>query len=170
MNVQIKSVIKAGGTAAVIGIILGLLAAIPMQRIIGTGAGSDAIGLILGLLAAIPWLGCVVVPLLGLSFILLPMAAGLGYGYSAQGKETLQESILGGALAGVFGGLIYGFATGLVSLATKAGAAAFLQDVDIIAASSSSIIGVVASLCVALFSGLAFGAIGGALWPAFQKR
>jgi len=170
MNVHIKSIIKAGSTAAVIGIILGLLAAIPMQRIIGTGAGSDAIGLILGLLAAIPSLGCLIVPLLGLGFLLLPMVAGLGYGYFAQGKETLHESMLGGALAGVFGGLVYGSATGLVSLATQSGAAAFLQDVDVIVAANSSIIGVAASLCVALISGLIFGAIGGALWPAFQKR
>jgi hypothetical protein len=57
-----------------------------------------------------------------------------------------------------------------VSLATNSGAAAFLQDVDVVPNAGSSIIGVVVSLCVVVFGGLLFGTIGGALRPAFQGK
>ncbi|MEP7285370.1 MAG: hypothetical protein ABI947_06350 [Chloroflexota bacterium] len=168
MNIDIKSVIKVSGLTAFVGLVVGLLSTIPFHRTIGTGAGPDPIGIVLGVTATIPSLGCILMPLLCISFALVPTGAGLGYGYLAQGKGNL---VWGGALTGALGGFLYGVGAGLISLAGNIGAAAFLQDVQVIARyGNTSIIGAAMSLCAATVIGLIFGAIGGALWPIFKRR
>lgn len=143
MNISTQSVVKAGGAAALVGLILGVLSSIPV-------------------------LNCLFAPLLCVGGLLLPLGAGLGYGYWAPGKEELTESAIGGALAGGFGGFVYGLVTGLVSMATDAGAAAFLEGSGVAVAARSGIGIFLVSLCLPIVGGLVFGAIGGILWPLVQ--
>lgn len=143
MNIDVSSVVKAGGAAAVVGLILGVLSGIPL-------------------------LSCLVVPLLCLGSFLLPTGAGLGYGYLAPGKEDVGQSALGGSLAGGFGGLVYGLASGIMGLITNAGAAVMLEDADLVAGATAGIVGLSITLCIAVVAGFIFGAIGGLLWPLVQ--
>lgn len=168
MNIQTQNIIKAGGITGGAGIALGLLATLPFRSMVGVAAGPDPVGLLLGLAGAFPSLGCILVPALGLGFVLLPTAAGLGFGYWS---ETRRNLAVGGALAGAFGGLVYGIGSGLVSLTTRTGSAAFLQDVDAIARTgSSAIVGVLIGFAIAIGVGLFFGAVGGALSRAVLPR
>lgn len=145
MNIHTPSVVKAGGIAA-------------------------AVSLILALLSGIPFLGCLIWPLACLGWFLIPAGAGVGYGYFAPGKEDLAQSALGGALAGGFGGLVYGLMSGIMSALTNAGMAAFVEQSDIVATASGGIVSFFLSLCPPLIGGLIFGAIGGVIWPLIQER
>ena len=144
MNINTGSVIKAGGIAA-------------------------GVGLVLAILSGIPFLNCLVIPLLCIGAALLPIGAGMGYGYFTPGREEMSQSALGGALAGAFGGLAFGIGTGIMALITDAGAAVFLQDADIAVNSGGNLGGVLVSSCLFVVAGLVLGAIGGLLWPAFQR-
>lgn len=145
MNINTGSVVKAGGIAA-------------------------AIGLVLAVLGGIPFLNCLVLPLLCIGAVLLPIGAGMGYGYFTPGREEMSQSALGGALAGAFGGLAYGLGTGIMGLITNAGATAFLEDADIAVSAGGSVVGLLLSTCLSVVVGLVLGAIGGLLWPMFQRE
>lgn len=144
MNIHMPSVLKAGGIAVIAGIVLGLLASLPI-------------------------LGCIFVPLLCVAWFLLPLGAGLGYGYFAPGKEMLAESALGGALAGGFGGLVYGVVSGIGGLITNAGTVAMMEDPDMLpGALAGGVGGMLLLTCLAVVGGFIFGALGGIIWPLFQ--
>lgn len=143
MRIDTGSVVKAGGIAA-------------------------AIGLLLAVLGGISFLNCLVFPLLCIGAFLLPVGAGLGYGYFAPGREDMGQSALGGALAGGFGGLAYGLGTGVMNFITNAGAAAMLEDADIAVGVSGGIISFLASLCIPIVTGFILGALGGIIWPLVQ--
>lgn len=145
MNIDIGSVVKAGGIAA-------------------------AVGLVLAVLGGIPLLNCLILPLLCIGAVLLPVGAGMGYGYFAPGHEQTSQSALGGALAGAFGGFAYGLGTGLMGLFTNAGATAMLEDADIAVSTGSGVAAVFFSVCISLVIGAVLGAIGGLLWPLFQRN
>lgn len=144
MNINTGSVVKAGGLAAAVGIVLAILGSIPL-------------------------LNCLVFPLLCIGAVLLPVGAGMGYGYFTPGREEMGQSALGGALAGGFGGFAYGLATGLMGLITNAGASAMLEDADIAIGAGGTVVTVLGSMCVSIVVGLVLGAIGGMLWPMFQR-
>jgi hypothetical protein len=144
MNIHMPSVVKSGGIAVLISIVLGLLAALPL-------------------------VGCLVWPLVCLGWILIPLGAGLGYGYLAPGKEALGESALGGALAGGFSGFIYGLVSGIVGLITNAGTVALMEDPGMLpGAFAGGVAGLLISICLPLIGGSLFGALGGVIWPAVQ--
>ena len=143
MNIDTGSVVKAGGIAA-------------------------AAGLVLAVLGAIPFLNCLIFPLLCIGAFLLPIGAGLGYGYFAPGREDLGTSAIGGALAGGFGGFAYGLISGLLGLVTNAGAAAMLEDSNIVVGAGGTAISFLGALCIPIVTGLVLGAIGGLLWPLIQ--
>ncbi|MDX1662256.1 MAG: hypothetical protein R3272_00585 [Candidatus Promineifilaceae bacterium] len=149
MNIHNGSVIKAGGLAAVVALLLGLLT------------------LVIGL---IPFLGdvlvCLLAPLVCLGWFLIPLGAGVGYGYLAPGKETVSESALGGALAGGFAGLVYGILSGIAN-ATGAGAVAVMQQTDVAVDLGAGAI--LIALCGPTLVGLVLGALGGVVWPLFQR-
>lgn len=145
MNINTGSVVKAGGIAA-------------------------GVGLVLAILGGIPFLNCLFVPLLCIGAVVLPIGAGMGYGYFTPGREEMSQSALGGALAGAFGGLAYGIGSGIMGLITNAGAAAFLEDADIAVSAGGGIMGLLLSTCLSVVAGLVLGAIGGLLWPAFQRN
>ena len=143
MNINMGSVVKAGGIAA--------------------GAG-----IVLAILGAIPFLNCLVVPLLCIGSVLLSIGAGMGYGYFTPGREEMAQSATGGALAGGFAGLVYGLGAGLLGLVTNAGATAMLEEADIALGSGGSVVAILGSTCITLVVGLVLGAIGGLLWPVIQ--
>lgn len=152
MNFNMNSVVKAGGLAA-------------------------AVGLVLAVLSAIPFINCLVLPLLCVAWFALPIAAGMAYGYFTPGKETTGQSALGGALAGGFGGLAYGLVSGIFSAVTGGTAAALeqLQGIEglegvAVDGTGFSIGGLLLGVCISVFGGLIFGAIGGVLWPLFQAN
>jgi hypothetical protein len=152
MNFNMNSVVKAGGLAA-------------------------AAGLVLALLSAIPFINCLVLPLLCVAWFALPIAAGMAYGYFTPGKETTGQSALGGALAGGFGGLAYSLVNGIFGAVTGRTTAALdqLQGIEglegvAVDPTGFSVGGLLLGICISVFAGLLFGAIGGVLWPMFQAN
>lgn len=143
MRIDTGSVVKAGGLAA-------------------------AVGLVLAVLGGIPFLNCLVWPLICIGAFLLPIGAGVGYGYFAPGREDMGQSALGGALAGGFGGLAYGLGTGVMNFITNAGAAAMLEDADIAVGAGGTAVSFLVSLCIPIVTGFVLGALGGVLWPLLQ--
>ena len=143
-----------------------------MNSVVKAGGLAAAVGVVLALLGKIPFVGCLVVPLICLGVFALPIGAGMAYGYFTPGKETIGLSALGGALGGGFGGLVYGLLTGLLNAATGgiAGAINQIEGMEGIAVETTgfgfgSLLG---SVCISIFGGLLFGAIGGIIWPMFQ--
>lgn len=152
MNFNMNSVVKAGGLAA-------------------------AAGLILAVLSAIPLLNCLILPLICVAWFVLPIAAGMAYGYFTPGKETMGQSAIGGALAGGFAGLVYSLVNGLLGAATGRATAALeqLQGIEglegvTVDGSGFTIGGLLIGMCISVFVGLIFGAVGGTLWPLFQAN
>ncbi|MDT8304629.1 MAG: hypothetical protein RRC07_01735 [Anaerolineae bacterium] len=143
-----------------------------MNSVIKAGGIGAAIALLLALLGAIPLLNCLLMPLLCLAWFALPVTTGMLYGYFTPGKETLGESALGGALSGGFAGFVYAVINGVVGAATGGVAAAFQQLEGIegmpMEATSFGLGSLLVAVCISVFAGLLFGAIGGVLWPMFQ--
>jgi hypothetical protein len=89
MNLHRPSVIEAGGTAAAISILLGILTTTPLLP--------NILLFVLGLIGG----------------LIVPFSAGLGYGYLAPGEESLSEGLIGGFLTGMVAGFISGTLVGL---------------------------------------------------------
>ena len=99
-----------------------------------------------------------------LSVFLIPIGAGLYYGYLAPGRESSFQSIVGGALSGMVAGIILGLAfsfntlmlttvtTGLLGPALASSAGVFLI--------TGGIMGVVGAI---------LGGIGGLVWRFAQR-
>ena len=96
---------------------------------------------------------------------MIPIGAGILYGYFAPGEEDIGESALGGLLAGGTAGILYGIFQGITALVFSIFDGGGV--VDILAASAITTIG---SVCGFGISGLVFGAIGGLLWQLVQQR
>ncbi len=137
---------------------------IDMQSVIKAGAAAAGVAILLGLLSLIPFLGPVVAICLACAGFLIPVGAGIGYGYLAPGEEDMATSALGGALSGGASGLILGIFSGLSSAVSTA---VYSNVGDALASGT-----VATLLCVCGFGlgGLAFGAIGGVIWPLIQGR
>lgn len=143
MRINTGSVVKAGGIAA-------------------------AVGLVLAILGGIPYLNCLILPLLCIGAFLLPVGAGIGYGYFTPGREDMGQSALGGALAGGFGGFAYGLGTGVMAFITNAGAGAMLEGADIAVGAGGTVVSFFVSLCIPIVTGFLLGALGGLIWPLLQ--
>ena len=140
MKIDFGSVVKAGGAAAVVAIVIGIIAQIPF-------------------LEAIFWVcSCI-------GGFLIPIGAGMLYGYFSPGEEDIGESVLGGLLAGGTAGILYGIFQGLSGLVFSIFDGGGV--VDILATTALTTVG---SMCGFGISGLIFGAIGGLLWPLIQQR
>jgi hypothetical protein len=136
---------------------------IHMPSILKSGGAAAGLALILLLLTFIPVLGDV----FGIVFIcggfLIPIAAGIGYGYLAPGKEELSQSAIGGALAGGVGGVLLAIFFGIQAAITGAATGGLGE---------ALVGGTVATLfcvCGLGIAGLIFGAIGGVIWPLIQN-
>ncbi|MCA9935645.1 MAG: hypothetical protein H6662_11930 [Ardenticatenaceae bacterium] len=137
---------------------------IHMQSVIKAGAAAAGVAILLGLVSLIPFLGQVVAICLVCGGFLIPVGAGIAYGYFAPGEEDMTTSAIGGALSGGASGLILGVFSGLSS----AVGTAFSSNIgDALASGTAATL-----LCVCGFglSGLVFGAIGGVIWPMIQNQ
>jgi len=136
---------------------------IHMGSVLKSGGGAAILAVIFFLFTYIPFLG----DFLAICFLcggfLIPILAGIGYGYLAPGEEDLTQSAIGGALSGGVGGLLLGIFAGI-----SAGVTSAVQE-----GIGEGIVGgaILTLLCVCGLgiAGLVFGAIGGAIWPTIQR-
>jgi hypothetical protein len=140
MKIDFGSVIKAGGVAA-------------------------AAAVVLGIISQIPYFGVILWFCFCIGGFLIPIGAGVLYGYFAPGQEEIGESALGGLLAGGTSGIIYGIFQGLTALIFS-----IFNSSGVVDALATSALTTVFSVCGFAISGLLFGAIGGMLWPLIQQR
>jgi hypothetical protein len=140
MSIDIRYVIKASATT--------LIAAVPVS-----------------ILTWIPLFDGIFVLFFCLGAFLIPIGAGLLYDYFTPEHEELGERSLGGLLAGGIAGLMFGLLLGLETFVSQ-----------IVAGSSvghftgRSGITLIFSMCGFVVSSLAFGAIGGIIWPVLQRN
>jgi hypothetical protein len=130
-----------------------------------SGSAAAVIAGCLYLLALTPFLNDLIVGLMLIGVVVIPLGAGLYYGYLAPGEETFTQSTIGGALSGLVAGIILGIAVGVNAF--------------MLAAASTGILGyaVKGSIGVTILSATIFGvfaaivgAIGGMLWQIVQKQ
>jgi hypothetical protein len=133
-----------------------------MPSILKSGGAAAGLAVLLFLLSFIPVLGDNV----GFCFLcggfLIPIGAGLGYGYLAPGKEETTQSAMGGALAGGASGFLLGIFLGisvLIGGAVTEGLGEALVGAPIFT---------LLCVCGLGIAGLIFGAIGGVIWPLIQ--
>ena len=96
---------------------------------------------------------------------MIPIGAGLLYGYFAPGQEEMGESAQGGLLAGGIAGLTFGLLLGLETLISEVVAGSRFE--TILTRSGSTLL---FSTCGFVITGLAFGAIGGIIWPVLERN
>ncbi len=140
MKIDFSSVMKAGGAAA-------------------------AVAIVIGIISRIPFLGGIVFLCFCIGGFLIPVGAGILYGYFSPGKEEIGESALGGMVAGGVSGILYGIFQGLTALIFSIFDGGGV--VDVLAASAITTVG---SMCGFGIAGLIFGAIGGLGWQLIQQR
>lgn len=116
------------------------------------------------LLALTPFLNSLVLALLVAGIVLIPMGAGLYYGYLAPGEETMGQSVVGGALSGLVSGIILGIAFGLDAFTMTAISTGLLGGAVVGSITVTILVAAVAGIFAALM-----GAIGGALWQLVQR-
>lgn len=137
---------------------------INFPSVLRSGAIAATIAGLVLLLALTPFLDNFMLVLLLLSAFLIPIGAGLYYGYLAPGHESSFQSIVGGALSGLVAGIILGLAfsfnslmlttvtTGLLGPALASSAGVFLI--------TGGIMGV---------AGAILGGLGGLVWRFVQR-
>lgn len=111
-----------------------------------------------------PFFDNILLVLLIAGALLVPIGAGMYYGYLAPGEESSFQSIVGGALSGLLAGFILGLAfglntllrttitTGLLGAAIAGSAGVFIM--------TGGILGVVGAI---------LGGVGGLLWKFTQR-
>ncbi len=115
------------------------------------------------LLSLTPFLNNVLLILMAFGAILIPLGAGLYYGYLAPGEETTGQSVVGGALSGLVAGIILGIAFGINAFMLGAASTGILGYAVAGSVTTTIIVIVVAGIFAAIM-----GAIGGALWQLVQ--
>jgi hypothetical protein len=135
-----------------------------MPSILKSGGAAAGLSALLLLLSFIPGLGDIV----GFCFLcggfLIPIAAGLGYGYLAPGKEETTQSAIGGALAGGASGFLLGIFFGINALVSGA----VTEGLGLGEALAGGTVVTLLCVCGLGIAGLIFGAIGGVIWPLIQ--
>lgn len=135
-----------------------------MPSVLKAGGAAAGLAALLFLLSFIPYLGGIFVFCLLCGGFLIPIAAGIGYGYFAPGEEDMATSALGGALSGGAGGLLLGILSGI-----SAGVSGAVSD-GLGGALAGGTAATLFAVCGLGFAGLLFGAIGGVIWPTIQKN
>lgn len=138
--IHFSSFIRAGTAAAVIAGLFLLISLSPL---------SD------GFIAALIVIG----------LLLVPLGAGMYYGYLAPGREGVMQAGLGGALSGAVGGLVLGIAVGINQFMV---ALINTSSLGMSIVSSTAVILLVAGILAVL--GAILGGIGGVLWPLIQDH
>ncbi len=137
---------------------------IDMQSILKAGGIGAGVAILLGIFSLIPVIG----PVFGVVFLcggfLIPIAAGMLYGYFAPGQEDTATAAIGGALAGGASGILLA-----VFSAISGGISSGLQEGIGAGLAGGAISGVFAALCFGIL-GFVLGAVGGLIWPFVQKQ
>jgi hypothetical protein len=135
---------------------------IHMPSVLKSGGAAAGLAALLFLMSFIPFLGDII----GFIFIcggfLIPIVAGIGYGYLAPGKEEMSQSAIGGALAGGASGFLLGILFG-ISAAISGAVTEGLGE-----ALAGGTVVTLLCVCGLGIGGLIFGAIGGVIWPLIQ--
>ena len=138
-NIDFPSVLKAGGAAAGVAILLSVLSLIP-----------------------------VIGPIIGICFlcggVLIPIGAGMLYGYFAPGQEDTTTAAIGGALAGGAGGILMAIFSAISSSVVTG-----LQEGVGSGLTAGLGSGIFVSICFGIM-GFILDAVGGLIWPMVQKR
>lgn len=117
------------------------------------------------LLALTPFFDNVLLVLLASALLVLPVGAGMYYGYLAPGEETSFQSIVGGALSGAVAGIVLGIAFGLNRFTLSVVSTGLLGYAVVssfaVAALTGAILGVFGAI---------LGGIGGILWKVVQNQ
>jgi hypothetical protein len=137
---------------------------IHVGSIFKSGGAAAALAFVLLLISFIPVLGDIIVFCFLCGGFLIPIGAGIGYGYFAPGEEDVAQSALGGALSGGASGLLLGVFFG-VSAAINGAITAGLEEALV----GGTVLTLIC-VCGLGIAGLVFGAIGGAIWPVIQKQ
>ena len=95
--------------------------------------------------------------------ILVPVGSGLFYGRFAARRESMGNAALGGGLAGVASGVIFGLANLLVTLSVGLFESKTLD--EIVTASTTVVL---SACCGAFVFGALLGALGGVGWSLIQ--
>ena len=85
-----------------------------MQSVLKAGGIAAGVAVVLSILSWIPFVGGIATFLLVCGGIFIPIAGGMMYGYFAVGEEDMQTAAIGGALAGGVSGIIVGIASALI--------------------------------------------------------
>ena len=115
------------------------------------------------LLALTPFFNNLLMVIMLGGIVLIPLGAGLYYGYLAPGEESMGQSIVGGALSGLVGGIILGIAFGINAFMLGATSTQILG----YAVTGSITVTIVVAVVAGLF-GAIMGAIGGVIWKLVQ--
>lgn len=135
-----------------------------MQSVLKAGGIGAGVAIVLGVLSLIPVIG----PVIGFLFLcggfLIPIGAGILYGYFAPGQEDTATAAMGGALAGGASGILLAVFNAIS--ATVVGAASEGIGTGL---AGGAISGTIGALCFGIM-GFVLGAIGGLIWPFIQKQ
>lgn len=135
-----------------------------MPSVVKAGGAAAGVAVLLSLMSLIPFLGGFVAFCFLCGGFLIPVGAGMLYGYFAPGQEETSQSALGGALAGGVGGILLGIFSAIqasISTGVQEGLG------EAVAAGALGTILCSGGLGV---MGFVLGAIGGLLWPVVQKQ
>jgi len=137
---------------------------IHFPSVVRSAAVSATIAGFILLLALTPFFDNFLLVLLSVSALLIPIGAGMYYGYLAPGEENSFQSILGGALAGLVAGFILGLAVGLSSFMTTTYLTGLLGQAIV---SSAGVFLITGGLMAV--AGAILGGIGGLVWRFVQR-
>ncbi len=129
-----------------------------------SGTAAAVIAGLLYLVALTPFFNSVISVLMLTGIVLIPLGAGLYYGYLAPGEESIGQSVIGGALSGFVAGIILGIAFGINAF-MLAGVTTGLLGTAI---RSSIGVTIVVALVAGIFAAIV-GAIGGVIWKFVQN-
>ena len=118
---------------------------------------------LLYLMSLTPFFNSVITVLMLAGIVLIPLGAGLYYGYLAPGEESMGQSVLGGALSGLVSGIILGIAFGINTFMLAGTSTGILG----CAVAGSITVTIVIAVVAGIFAAI-MGAIGGVIWKFVQ--
>lgn len=130
---------------------------------IRSGTVAAVVAGLLYLLTLTPFFDNVLMVLMLAGIVLIPLGAGLYYGYLAPGEESMGQSIIGGALSGLVAGIILGIAFGINAFMLGATSIAILGEIVTVSLTVTIILAAIFGIFAAIM-----GAIGGIIWKVVQ--
>lgn len=147
-NMNMQSVLKAAAIGAIVNIVMGIISGLVL--LVSESAGQT-----------IQWVTSACC-----GWLLIPLVAGVLYGYFTPGKETVGQAAGGGAISGLVAGIAFGVTQGIINVILDVA----WYGLDFGTALSGGVGTIVSFCCAAIIVGSILGAIGGAIWTAVQKN